>query len=137
MEIDQSKLKHWEANIKWFKYKEFDDPTETNSGLLMNPSFVQIIDHIRYKIGFPLTINSGYRTETHNVKVGGKQNSAHTKGLACDIQCIDSTTRYLLIKYAFELGIKRIGIGDTFCHIDGDLDLPQEVIWLYPAGARG
>ena len=137
MEIDQSKLNYWQSNIRWFKHTEFDDPTEVNSGLLMNPSFVQIIDQIRTKFGHPIKVNSGFRTEQHNKEVGGKPNSAHTKGLACDIDCVDSSTRFLLIKYALDLGIKRIGIGDTFIHIDGDLDLPQEVVWLYPQGARG
>lgn len=137
MDIDQNKVKFWESSIKYFKFNEFDDPTEINSGLMMNPAFVQLIDQIRIKIGHPLNINSGFRTESHNIKVGGKPNSAHTKGLACDIQCVDSTTRFQLIKYAFDLGIKRIGIGDSFIHLDGDLDLPQEVVWLYPEGVRG
>jgi uncharacterized protein YcbK (DUF882 family) len=137
MDIDQHKLKLWESTIKYFKFSEFDDKTEVNSGLMMNPSFVQTIDQIRAKLGHPLHINSGYRTESHNALVGGVPGSAHTKGLACDIECIDGSTRFQLIKYALDLGIKRIGIGDTFIHLDGDLDKPQEVIWIYPPGNGG
>lgn len=137
MELDQNKIKFWESTIKYFKFSEFDDKTDINSGLMMNPSFVQTIDQIRAKLGHPLRINSGYRTESHNFEVGGVLGSAHTKGLACDIECIDATTRFQLVKYALDLGIKRIGIGDTFIHLDGDLDKPQEVVWLYPAGTKG
>lgn len=32
----------------------------------------------------PITITSGYRTPSHNKKVGGAPNSWHTKGLAAD-----------------------------------------------------
>lgn len=37
--------------------------------------------------GRPLVVLSGYRTPTHNKKVGGKPSSYHLKGLALDIVC--------------------------------------------------
>jgi hypothetical protein len=33
------------------------------------------------------------------------------------------------------LGVQRIGIGQTFLHIDVSRTLPQQVVWLYPVSA--
>ena len=124
-------------DIKHFASVEFDDPTEKGSGAKMNPEFLVLLDKLREKVGYPIHINSGFRTEAHNQKVGGKPGSAHTKGVAADISCPTSQSRYEVVKAAYELGFKRIGIGDTFVHIDLSFDLPQTVLWLYPPGARG
>lgn len=136
MENRENLLKLW-SEVKHFSFGEFDDPTQKDSGLLMNIEFVKILDRIRELVKFPLTINSGFRTEAHNLAVGGKPNSAHTKGLAADIQCSNSSDRYELVGAAYSLGIKRIGEGDSFIHLDISYELPQRVKWLYPPGAKG
>ena len=40
---------------------------------------------IRDDLGVPVRVNSGYRCETHNARVGGVKGSFHTKGLAADL----------------------------------------------------
>jgi hypothetical protein len=45
-------------------------------GVVMNPA--------RERFGRPIHINSGYRTEAYNRKIGGAANSQHCKGQACD-----------------------------------------------------
>lgn len=67
----------------------------------------------------PLTINSGYRCETHNRAVGGKPNSEHTKGKAADITCasISRLTKVCETKWQ-ELAIGGFGKYSTFCHVD-------------------
>jgi zinc D-Ala-D-Ala carboxypeptidase len=40
---------------------------------------------VRDTIGKPIQITSGYRSASHNLKVGGEPNSYHTKGMAADI----------------------------------------------------
>jgi len=124
----------WEG-IKFFKPEEFDDPTEKGSGSKMNIEFVKLLDLIRGDCDFPFEINSGYRTPEHNEQVGGKFDSAHTKGVAADISCNDSVERFAILKAAFNRGVKRIGIGSNFVHLDMSFDLPQGVSWLYPEGA--
>ena len=42
---------------------------------------------IREELGVPVRVNSGYRCETHNARVGGVKGSFHTKGLAADLSC--------------------------------------------------
>lgn len=42
---------------------------------------------IRDELGVPVRVNSGYRCEKHNARVGGVKGSFHTKGLAADLSC--------------------------------------------------
>ena len=131
--MDDNRLKLW-AEIKHFTFGEFDSPDQKGSGLGMNIEFVKLLDTLREKCGFPLHINSGFRTVEHNAQVAVIERSAHTLGLACDIACGTSAERDLILKYSFELGIRRRGIGKTFVHLDLDFSKPQNVTWLYPEG---
>lgn len=123
-------MNNWDE-IKYFKQQEFDSPDQVGTGINMNFEFVKILDKIRKQCGFAFTINSGFRTPAHNATVGGKSESAHTDGLAVDIAVQDSRQRFLIIKYALENGIKRVGVAKTFVHLDYSIGLPQEVAWLY------
>jgi hypothetical protein len=51
----------------------------------------QLLEPARVIVG-PIIINSGYRNETVNRKVGGVKNSQHTKGEAADIVFPDIAT---------------------------------------------
>jgi zinc D-Ala-D-Ala carboxypeptidase len=126
-------LSDWDS-IKFFKPEEFDDPSSPGSGSFgMNLDFVKTLEKIRFQCNFPFKINSGFRTQAHNDQVGGVPDSAHTKGLACDIGFQDHSQLYTIIQYAMQNGIKRIGISfkSNFVHLDSDLSLPQGVIWTY------
>lgn len=127
----------WKDSIKYFAPEEFDSPDLPGSSSNMNPEFLKILDQIRGKVGVPLHINSGFRTKEQNEKVGGKPDSAHTLGLACDILVMDSRLRFKIIEAAFALGIKRCGLGTTFLHLDLDFSKDQEVLWFYPMGTGG
>ena len=76
--------------LKHFDLYEFDSPDVQGSGQLMSEKLLKTLDEIREVYGKPIIINSGYRTEAHNAKVGGKMpdangigGSSHLKGLAC------------------------------------------------------
>lgn len=122
----------WWKKIRYFKPQEFDSPDETGSGFYsMNQKFIIMLDNIREEFRKPIKINSGYRTAQRNKDVGGKFDSAHRRGVAADIHCDNSRDRFNLIQLAMIEGIKRIGIGKTYLHLDIDKDKPQTVIWLY------
>ena len=99
------------------------------------PNIVRLADQlqiIRDSLGSPvLHLTSGYRTKSHNKKVGGVKSSSHTKGLAVDIACVDSRSRFIIINALEEVGFNRLGIGKTFIHCDIDIDKPKNVYWLY------
>lgn len=117
--------------MKYFTYTEFDSPDEVGSGKKMNPKLLIMLDMVRDKFDKPLHITSGYRTVEHNARVGGTENSSHLKGLAVDIACNSSVDRYHLLNCLLDVGFTRIGVGNTFIHVDIDKDKAKEVIWTY------
>lgn len=117
--------------VEYFSHKEFDSPDIINSGLLMNDDFVLLLNEARKVANIPFIINSGYRSKSHNAKVGGKQNSSHLKGLAVDIKCTNSRDRYIIIKALLDCGFNRIGINKSFIHVDLDESKKHSVSWLY------
>jgi len=78
----------------------------------------------------PIYISSGFRCKEHNLKVGGVEESSHTKGAAVDIKVATSRDRWLLLWVLLQK-FDRIGIGKDFIHVDVDEDKVNEVVWLY------
>lgn len=117
--------------LAYFKLSEFDSPDEPGSGENMKASTLKMLDKLRFKVGFPITITSGYRTEEANEKAGGVNGSSHTKGFAIDCRCWNSRDRFKLVITAAEVGFNRIGVSKRFIHLDNDPDKDQEVLWLY------
>jgi len=93
--------------------------------------FLNILDDIRDLIDRPLVITSGCRCQEYNKKVGGKKYSAHTKGLAVDLNAVSSVERFEIVQALVAFKVSRVGIGKDFVHIDIDQSKPQQVIWLY------
>jgi hypothetical protein len=91
---------------------------------------VAIVDVIQ-TVAPEAVVSSGCRCEKHNLEEGGKPSSAHLRGLAADIACINSQVRYIVLRTLFNRNVRRIGIGKTFVHFDLDQELPQWVGWIY------
>jgi len=117
--------------MKYFNYEEFDSPDAKGSGKLMDPKLLEMIDEAREIYGKPIRVNSGYRTEAHNSKVGGVSSSSHLKGLAIDVACVRSNDRFEMLTALLEVGFNRIGVASTFIHVDIDKNKSQNVIWTY------
>ena len=118
-------------NLKYFKIAEFDSPDEPGSGAKMDKKFLEKLDYARHNAGIPFRINSGYRTQEHNLYVGGRFGSSHKKGLAVDIAYKGSGERYIIINALMSVGINRLGLGKTFIHADVDDKKDKDVIWTY------
>lgn len=101
-----------------FKVKEFacHDGSDT---IFISPELAQVLEQIRVHFGKPVIINSGYRTEAYNKKVGGAAYSQHKYGIAADIR-ITGVTPKQIAAYAETIlvGTGGIGIYDNFCHVD-------------------
>lgn len=75
-----------------FCVKEFRCKDGTDE-ILIDTELVKMLEQLRAKLGEKLggevriNINSGYRTASHNQKVGGSSTSKHCKGMAADIIC--------------------------------------------------
>jgi len=117
--------------MRYFTLDEFDSPDLPGSGELMDTIFVELLDKARAYAGIPFYITSGYRTKEHNLNVGGVSNSAHRYGLACDITCLDSVERFKIIEALLYVGFNRIGIHQSFIHVDLSSSKAQFVCWTY------
>jgi uncharacterized protein YcbK (DUF882 family) len=80
---------------------------------------------IRNYYGKAVTINSGYRCQKHNKKVGGTKNSRHTQGMAADI-AVKGVKPREVAKFAETIGVRGIGLYDAFVHIDSR---PTKFYW--------
>jgi zinc D-Ala-D-Ala carboxypeptidase len=116
--------------LRYFIPSEFDSPDTDGSGELMDIDFLLMLDQARGLANIPFRINSGYRTESWNLKIGGRVGSSHVKGLAADIHCTNSVDRQKIISACIMAGFKRIGVAKTFIHVDSDND-KTDAIWLY------
>lgn len=117
----------WDT-FEHFKPEEFDSPDEPGSGIKMDFDFMRKLEAMRDRAGFPFRIRSGFRTKAHNKAVGGKPNSAHTKGLAADIAYATSQEAWKIMDAAWYEGITRVEVCDKHVHVDGDRSLPQNVL---------
>jgi zinc D-Ala-D-Ala carboxypeptidase len=81
-----------------------------------------VLEKVRALLKHPVIINSGYRCPLLNEAVGGVKNSAHTNGLAADIECTDFGTPKevceFLKDHVAELGIDQLILEfDAWTHI--------------------
>ena len=97
----------------------------------MDKTFLLRLDEAREREGIPFIINSAYRSPEYNAKIGGKPNSSHLRGLAVDINVTNSRQRFIILNALLDVGFTRIGIADTFIHVDLDSEKSKEVIWTY------
>ena len=118
-------------NLEHFTHDEFDSPDRINTGKLMNYEFLLKLDKARYIANITFKITSGYRTVKHNKEVGGVSNSSHLHGLAADISATTSSQKFIIVNALLKVGFTRIGIGNTFIHVDLDKTKNQNVMWTY------
>lgn len=103
---------------KNFKVKEFACQDGTDP-VFVSQELVEVLQKIRTHFGKPVVINSGYRTVSHNKKVGGATYSQHQYGMAADIQ-VSGVSPKDVAAYAETLlpNTGGIGIYSTFTHVD-------------------
>ena len=106
--------------MKYFKYSEFDSPDQPGSGeLYMDQEFLNALDLIRDNYGYPMKVNSGYRSEAHNIAVKGVPNSQHRKGLAADIHINSQEEGNVIEALARKHMLGGVGRYRNFIHLDG------------------
>lgn len=96
-----------------FRLSEFacHDGSDT---ILLDRELVDRLQRIREKFG-AVRINSGYRTPTHNAKVGGVRNSQHVQGRAADINPYQVR---VLMPLTVAMYAETIGCGGVFSYAD-------------------
>jgi hypothetical protein len=101
-----------------FQVKEFACQDGSDK-ILIDTDLVAVLQKIRNHFGKAVTINSAYRSASHNKKIGGVSNSQHTKGTAADIK-VSNVAPEEVAKYAEYIMPNKGGIGlyGTFVHVD-------------------
>ena len=83
----------------------------------ISEELVALLQKIRDHFGKSVTINSGYRTEAYNKKVGGAPKSQHLLGTAADI-AISGAKPLEVAKFAEAAGAGGVGLYGSFTHVD-------------------
>lgn len=114
-----SKYKDGEKKVSTnFRVREFacQDGSDV---VLIADKLVNILQAIRNHFGQPITITSGYRTISHNKKVGGEDYSQHIYGTAADIQ-VAGVSPDDVADYAEKIlpGTGGVGRYKDFTHVD-------------------
>jgi len=101
-----------------FRAREFDcQGTGCCSATPIDEQLVQYLQQIRTHFGKPAYLTA-YRCRTHNARTpNAAPNSRHIYGQAADFH-IDGVSPKEIAKYAESIGVKGIGLYDTFVHID-------------------
>lgn len=97
----------------------------------LNPVFVERLILLQKYIGFQLTITSAYRSRDYERSKGRKGTSSHCRRIAVDVSAKDSHTRFKVVVGAALANIPRIGVGETFVHLDIDETKPHPIIFTY------
>lgn len=124
---------------RWFTLDEF----QCNCGCGradMSHDFIDKLDELRERVGFPLVVTSGYRCPDHNDKVSSTGRSGpHTTGRAADIAIMGHKAHKVLQQASLGgwftgIGLKQHGShAARFMHLD-DLEQPNSPrpnIWTY------
>ena len=113
--------------MKYFRLEEFYC-THTNRNE-MDEAFLEKLDELREKCGFPFKITSGYRDPSHPVEARKNFPGTHTHGIAADIAVSNGKDRMNLVHEALKMGFGGIGVARSFVHVDTRDTTP--VMWTY------
>lgn len=133
---------NWDQ-IDHFSPAEFDSPGEPGTGVNMDPDLIAILDRARRSAGVPFRISSGggFRSKAYNEDLvrrnpHASRRSLHMEGKAADIIVPrgDSQVRAIMISALMDAGIERLGLAQTFIHVD--VGGPAEgrrtpSVWIY------
>ena len=111
---------------KNFNLSEFACKDGTQVPFELTPNAIELAKNLqvlRDHIGIPLHINSAYRTEVYNKKIGGSPKSQHKLAKAADLRTDKHTPKQLaaiILKLIKEGKMKQGGVGvyPTFTHYD-------------------
>ena len=118
--IDKRKREAGTLGTYNFAIREFN--SKDGGGMRENGMSNELLlklERLRYECGNkPMIITSGYRTPSHNKRVGGASNSQHIYGRAADIKVrgVSPSTVYSKADKIFSRG--GVGKYSTFTHVD-------------------
>lgn len=117
------------------KLKYFTDEDDFKGNMdKMDPKLLGMLDALRKEYGFPIIINSSYRSPEHPIEAKKEKPGEHTYGAAVDIKCVGGEATLRLVKAALKVGFTRIGVSreSNFVHVGiGYPGAPKMTMWTY------
>lgn len=100
----------------------------------VDKKLVTQLEQMRMFLETPIYINSGIRCPEYNKKISGSPASSHLNGTAADIsfKINGARERYNGVEAAIHAGFNRIGVAETFLHLDCDPAKTPDLLWIYP-----
>jgi hypothetical protein len=131
MSIDWTKVRH-------FKAADFIHPE------LLRPSMIYLLDEVRDRCGFAISISSSFRSPEHNAATpGAAADSSHVPASQDNLYSgLDIYTHsgkpitprelFLIVKHSLDVGYTRIGLYKDMLHVhlDNSPYHDPEVIWI-------
>ncbi len=124
----------------WPDFSPREMACRADGRLVVDTAFMDRLQALRSRLGFPMPVSSGYRSPAYNALVSTTgSDGPHTTGEAADI-LVFGTRAFTLIECAPDMGFSGLGIsqngprGKRFVHLDtlGDgPGCPRPWIWSY------
>lgn len=118
---------------KNFKVSEFAC-NDGSDEIPIDMELVGWLQQIRDHFGAAVTINSGYRSPSHNKRIGGATNSYHLYGRAADIVVSGHKPREVA-QYAASIGIRGIELNERYGYVH--IDTRDAKYWFVPIWNSG
>ena len=129
----------WWADLQYFQRREFVCPCGCGRAD-MQQDFVEKLDDLRGRLGFPLVVTSGFRCPEYNAQISTTgRDGPHTTGRAADLAVSHERAFRLLQQsslggWFYGIGLRQHGPhGKRFVHVD-DLQPPAHPrprVWTY------
>ena len=101
-----------------FTVKEFRCKDNTDT-IFVAPALVKLLQEAREYFKKPIIINSAYRTEPYNKKIGGAEYSQHKYGTAADVYISNIPVKTIYDWFDKKLGNSGgVGLYKKFVHVD-------------------
>ncbi len=102
---------------QYFSLHEFQCPCCKT--VKLHQRLLDRLANLRFALGSPVMITSGYRCKLYNRKVGGVPGSYHLEGMAADI-CSPGRSLYSIYEISMGIGFTGLGLyrDNDFVHLD-------------------
>ena len=96
--------------------------------VMLDEKLLKELQILRFVIDLPILVNSGYRCEMYNKRIGGDLNSYHKLGKAVDITVPDMDIKEVML-LAKELEFNGIGLYEKENYLHLDTRPGEKKIW--------